>query len=622
MDFSTVRASPIILFLTRTPGAYGLLMDVARLTTKPGRRAPPLLALVFGIFLVLVGLTASALVAITSVHLSGTTLNVVVARDRSLIDLFVNGNITAADLALGGADDDRLSDLREKLRALAATDEITGIELRDRRGEVVVTSGAADGMNPSAEQLAAALSGEPTASLIERGSALVLEEHLPIVSRDGTVLGVMALQRDATGLMAGMDAARRDIVIITVVAGLVLAGILIIVFRAAHTRITRQQRQLAEAARRDALTGMINHGFIVSILGNALETARASDEQISVALIDVDNFRLFNDTHGHEAGDAVLLRVVELVVDAAGPDGYAARYGPDEFLVVRPGESASAMEVAARGLQSALRALTVQFGESEELPVSVSIGVAAFPLHAPSVTPLLAEASIALSEAKASGGDALIVTRVGGESRTVAGSFDVLQGLVQAVDTKDRYTKRHSEDVARYAVFLAGRLGHDAMLETVRLAGLLHDVGKIGIPDSLLRKPSKLSDAEFRVFNQHVALGDSIVRDLPEIEEVRAGIRHHHERWDGTGYLAGLKGEEIPLIARIIAVADTFSAMTTTRPYRKALSVEVALRRLREAAGTQLQPELVDAFVMGIETADDAPTPNEQSDVWQPLRVA
>jgi len=595
-------------------------MDVARLTTNPGRRAPPLLALVFGIFLVLVGLTASALVAISSVHLSGITMNAVVARDRSLVDLFVSDNLTSADLALARPGDERLGELRDKLDALAAADEISAIDLRDRRGDVIVTTGGSVGIDPSAEQLLAALSGEPTASLSESGEASVLEEHLPILSADGTVFGVVTLQRDATSLVSGLGAARRDVVIVTAVAALVLAAILVVVFRAAHTRLIRQQHQLAEAARRDALTGMLNHGSIVILLAEALETARAATEPISVALIDVDNFRLFNDTHGHDAGDAVLLRVADLVVDAAGAAGHAARYGPDEFLVIRSGEPMSAMEDAARELQSALRSLSVRFNESEELPVSVSIGIAAFPLHAGSVTPLLSEASVALNEAKASGGDAVAVARIGEESRTV-GSFDVLQGLVLAVDTKDRYTKRHSEDVARYAVFLARRLGHEDMLETIRLAGLLHDIGKIGIPDSLLRKPSKLSDAEFRVFNQHVLLGDAIVRDLPELEEVRAGIRHHHERWDGSGYLAGLKGEAIPLIARIIAVADAYSAMTTTRPYRKALGVDEALRRLRAASGTQLQPELVDAFVSGIETADDAPAPNEPSDVWQPLRV-
>ena len=189
-------------------------------------------------------------------------------------------------------------------------------------------------------------------------------------------------------------------------------------------------------------------------------------------------------------------------------------------------------------------------------------------------------------------------------------SFDVLQGLVFAIDTKDRYTKRHSEDVARYGVFLGHRLGlDDATLGRIHVAGLLHDVGKIGIPDGVLRKPGKLTADEYEAVKQHVALGDLIVRDLPDIDEIRAGIRHHHERWDGRGYLHALAAEDIPLIARILAVGDAFSAMTTTRPYRKALDVREALPRLGDAAGTQLDERLVTAFIRGIESAPDAPMP-------------
>jgi HD-GYP domain-containing protein (c-di-GMP phosphodiesterase class II) len=144
------------------------------------------------------------------------------------------------------------------------------------------------------------------------------------------------------------------------------------------------------------------------------------------------------------------------------------------------------------------------------------------------------------------------------------------------------------------------------MLDMIHLAGLLHDIGKIGIPDALLRKPGKLTANEFSVFQQHVALGEAIVRDVPHVDLIRSGIKHHHERWDGKGYLEGLEGDGIPVIGRVLAVADAFSAMTTTRPYRKALS---------------LQEELVAAFVTGIETAADAPLPGEKTPgVWRPTR--
>ena len=198
-----------------------------------------------------------------------------------------------------------------------------------------------------------------------------------------------------------------------------------------------------------------------------------------------------------------------------------------------------------------------------------------YPEHADSVTALLTVAAVTLLEARASGGDAVRFAARETEDPADRQTFDVFQGLILAVDTKDRYTKRHSEDVARYAVYLGRQLDLDpATLEILRVAGLLHDIGKIGIPDHILRKPGKLTDEEFHVVKQHVALGDVIVRDLPDVETIRAGVRHHHERWDGAGYLHGLAGETIPLIARILAVGDAFSAMTTTRPYRKALDVD------------------------------------------------
>jgi HD-GYP domain-containing protein (c-di-GMP phosphodiesterase class II) len=270
--------------------------------------------------------------------------------------------------------------------------------------------------------------------------------------------------------------------------------------------------------------------------------------------------------------------------------------------------------------------LSLRFDETERLPITVSVGLATYPDDASSATALLAAAVSVLEEAKASGGDT--VRRVGesGDEWAPAVSFDVLQGLVTAIDTKDRYTKRHSEDVARYATFIGRRLGLPVEeLQTIDVAGRLHDIGKIGIPDVILRKPGSLTEAEYAIVQQHVALGDMIVRDLPDIDAVRAGIRHHHERWDGKGYLDHLEGDAIPRIARILAVADAFSAMTTTRPYRKALDVREALGRLGDAAGSQLDEVLVATFIDGIEHDVDPPLPGEvpgANVIAHPRRVA
>jgi HD-GYP domain-containing protein (c-di-GMP phosphodiesterase class II) len=222
-----------------------------------------------------------------------------------------------------------------------------------------------------------------------------------------------------------------------------------------------------------------------------------------------------------------------------------------------------------------------------------------------------------LQEAKASGGDAIRVAEARPPEPSYVKTFNILEGLVNAVDTKDRYTRRHSEDVARYADFLALRIGLDAVTRrAIQNAGKLHDIGKIGIPDAILRKPGRLTADEFAILTQHVSLGDAIVRDLPDLPDldlIRAGIRYHHERWDGHGYLAGRAGEEIPLVARILAVGDSFSAITTTRPYRKSVATEEALKRLEDAAGTQLDPTLVEAFALGLRSEADAPLPMPSS---------
>jgi HD-GYP domain-containing protein (c-di-GMP phosphodiesterase class II) len=274
-------------------------------------------------------------------------------------------------------------------------------------------------------------------------------------------------------------------------------------------------------------------------------------------------------------------------------------------------------------LRSDLTEVTLPFGESERLPLTVSAGICAFPLDGDSVTDLLSVAATVLGEAKSSGGDSVRVAEAAGATPAFTKSFDILQGLVVAIDNKDRYTKRHSEDVARYADFLADRLGLAPDLRrAIHVAGLLHDVGKIGIPDQILRKPAKLTAEEMGVIQQHVALGHMIVRDLPQLELVKAGIRFHHERWDGHGYLDQLEGAQIPLIARLLAVADAFSAMTTTRPYRKAYSVDESLTRLEDSVGTQLDEELVRAFVLGIRTAEDPPLPDQdarRARIWTPL---
>jgi HD-GYP domain-containing protein (c-di-GMP phosphodiesterase class II) len=297
------------------------------------------------------------------------------------------------------------------------------------------------------------------------------------------------------------------------------------------------------------------------------------------------------------------------------------RYGPDEFLVVAPGTSRQLAE-SIGALRTDLASDVVGDAATDRLPVTVSAGLCEFPTDADSGTALLALAGSTLGEAKMSGGDVVRVVDREHQGEGPRG-FDVLRGLVIAIDTKDRYTKRHWRTSPLRALHRRPARADAELRRIIRLSGLLHDVGKIGIPDEILRKPGPLTASEQDVVKQHVALGDMIVGALPDLATVRAGVRSHHERWDGRGYLDRLAGEEIPLVARILAVGDAFSAMTTSRPYRKALDLEEAIRRLEDAAGSQLDERLVTTFVTGLRVAPDAPLPGTPTPVlWTTSRAA
>jgi diguanylate cyclase (GGDEF)-like protein len=611
--------------------------------SQPRTRRPLLLLLVFGAFLAIIGITATAQAILVSLHFSTGTLNTVVASDSGTVRAVLNQTLQlrdldpAADLTSGPVAADRAA-LEHELASLVGPGDILRAELRRLDGTIVAASepGLA-GVQAGSAAADVAASGVPSIALLPAedaaagpgnlGSPTVLREFLPI-STGGQVRAVVGIWRDAVPILARLDEIRRDVVAVTLTAGLVTALLLFLIFRSAQGRITRQTAALVEATQRDPLTETLNHGALVGQLAARIEEARMAGTTLGVALVDLDNFRLLNDTHGHRGGDEALLAVADELGRLLPADAVMGRYGPDEFLVIAPAGSVVDLEPAIGRLRTALADRSLQFDATERLPITVSAGLCTCPEHGASVTVLLAAVARTLEEAKASGGDTIVVAgaATGETPETAASGFDVLHGLVLAVDTKDRYTKRHSEDVARYGAFLARRIGLEPeLIRTIQTAGLLHDVGKIGIPDTILRKPGRLTAAEYDVVKQHVALGDMIVRDIPDIEVVRAGIRHHHERWDGDGYLDRLEGEEIPLIARILAVGDAFSAMTTTRPYRKALDLREALTRLEDAAGTQLDEVLVRAFVDGIETDADAPLPGTDAparSLWTPRQVA
>jgi diguanylate cyclase (GGDEF)-like protein len=594
-----------------------------------------MLLLVMAGFLLIVAVTASGQVYLTTADESTNLLNASVGGDAAALRSFVAMNLQLSDVAPGPLAADRATALGAGMSALTTNDDILATALLRPDGSVITSSVASPAsrtaITPSFTKalvvkkvqadMLAATDSQPLAPL---ATPTVIREYLPIID-NGTVRAIAEVWRDASPILIELDAIRTHALLVIFGGAMASVALAYVVLRGAQSRMTRQTYDLLDAARRDPLTGTFNHGALVDALVQRVEAARAdvAGGTVGVALLDIDNFSLLNETYGHDAGDSALLTLASLLEAQVPDDADVGRYGPDEFLVTVGASGIADLERTIEKIRAALVDVSLRFEASERLPLTISAGIAIFPVNGESVTALLATVARTLDEAKASGGDTI---RMADASLPAdeAIRFDILEGLVIAVDTKDHYTARHSEDVARYADFIAAQLGlEDSFRHALRRAGRLHDVGKIGIADGVLRKPGKLTAEEYEIVKQHVALGDQIVRDLPDIELIRAGIRHHHERWDGAGYLTRLAGEEIPLIARILSVADAFSAMTTTRPYRKSLSVDEAITRLEDAAGSQLDEKLVLAFVGGLRSAADPPLPGQArsrsaTELWTP----
>jgi diguanylate cyclase (GGDEF)-like protein len=357
-------------------------------------------------------------------------------------------------------------------------------------------------------------------------------------------------------------------------------------------------------ADRDFVTGLYNHRFAQGEIERSLQDCVRQKRPFSVVLMDIDNFRMLNETHGHAAGDRVLKMVAAHLASACKGELLPARFGGDEFIALLPGVDRQEALTFAYSLQVWAAEQGVQFDEGERVPVRMSYGVASYPDHGDRRHDLLAAADANLYESKLLGGKIVgrsQAERERGELRRL-GTFGLLESLVTSVDNKDHYTRAHTENVTDYALLLATELGFsEDVRRTLRVAGLLHDVGKICIPDRILRKPGPLTEEEYEIVKQHVVIADYLLVDLPNVADVRAAVLHHHERFDGSGYARGLKGEEIPVLGRLMAVVDAFSAMVLDRPYRKARSLEEGLAELRRCSGTQFDPEMVNAFVTAME---------------------
>jgi diguanylate cyclase (GGDEF)-like protein len=361
---------------------------------------------------------------------------------------------------------------------------------------------------------------------------------------------------------------------------------------------------LASGVASDTLTGLFNHRHMQRSLAAEVASAVRYGEPVSVIALDMDDFGRINAVVGHAAGDGVLVMVARAIDRAVRTRDIVSRAGGDEFVIILPGaDEPVARRVALRTLYEIGTVVVPGVGS-----LSASAGVAS--LQTGDGEDLLRRAESALRVARTGGRGS-----VAAYDSSVAGSPDpeerirelaeradtvTVRALAAAVDARDEATQDHSRNVARYAAMLAREIGLDERTVLhVEYAGLLHDVGKIGIPDALLRKPGPLTATEWGLMRSHSVLGEDILQSTA-MREILPWVRHHHERWDGAGYPDGLAGQDIPLGARVLALANAYDSMRSDRPHRSALSRSAALQEIDLGRGTFFDPVLGETFVDAI----------------------
>ncbi|MEK6776189.1 MAG: diguanylate cyclase [bacterium] len=374
-----------------------------------------------------------------------------------------------------------------------------------------------------------------------------------------------------------------------------------------NARLQEYNKRLAIT---DGLTGLFNHREFQSRMETEVRRCDRYKHPFSLLMIDIDHFKTFNDTYGHPVGDKILQEVSTTIRESIRDIDIPARYGGEEFVVILPETSCDHAQIVAERMRGKI--FEKSYGKTlanEEFLITVSIGISTFPGDAEDREELITKCDQALYFAKRDGRN-----RVRRYDETLKAFIEkkeehiedilkdakvkVMRDLAAAVDAKNLFTRGHTDEVTHYAVALAKALKlSNADIESMHLASILHDIGTVSIPEEILNKPGPLTAEERKIIQGHPHLAEMILQKASHLESIIPVILYHHERYDGKGYPDGLKGEKIPLMARMLSIVEAYQAMCSDRPYRQRRSKQEAIEELRENAGKQFDPELVKAFI-------------------------
>lgn len=360
----------------------------------------------------------------------------------------------------------------------------------------------------------------------------------------------------------------------------------------------------------DGLTELYNHRYFCDSLAEKIKIGEKENNPVSMIFIDIDYFKNYNDIYGHQKGDYVLKKIGKIIKSSIGNEHIPARYGGEEFAIILPDTTEGMAVNIAESLRKKIE--NTYFEGEENQPngkLTASMGVSVYPDKARSDIELIKSADDALYRAKFFYKNRVetyisildeIKSNIDEEDAEIVTS---IKTLISVINAKDRYTYGHVERVVVYGRMLAESLGLNERDKNILIYGAyMHDIGKINISKDVLIKKMKLTDDEWEVLKQHPANGVEIIKSVKSLNMIIPLIISHHEKYDGTGYPNNLKGDEIPYLARVLTVIDSFDAMTSNRPYNKRKTYKEAIEELKRCSGTHFDPEIVKVFIKALKT--------------------